>query len=144
MGSVENDNRNSPAEVLSGPSSTHSPKSIMDEGAADGSLPNKNTKKPLIELNNPGGQRVDTPLENDVLCGRGGNINSHSGNEQFRTLVEQHKRVYLTARFKREKRMIANSIVSEIRNKEPSGRFLAKMHKDDVHWTDIGDEKVSL
>jgi len=92
---------------------------------------------------NKGGQRVDVPLENDVLCGRGGSINSHKGNEYFRLLVEKRKRVYLTARFKREKRLIASSIVSEIRNMDPPGRFLTrKGGKDTGYWYDIGDEKA--
>jgi hypothetical protein len=87
--------------------------------------------------------RIDVPLENDVLCGRGGSINSHKGNEQFRSLVEKRKRVYLTARFKREKRLIASSIVNEIRGMNPSGRFLArKGDKDSGYWYDIGDEKA--
>ncbi|KAG7347758.1 hypothetical protein IV203_016463 [Nitzschia inconspicua] len=89
------------------------------------------------------GNRIDVPLENDVLCGRGGSINSHKGNEQFRNLVEKRKRVYLTARFKREKRLIASSIVTEIRGMNPSGRFLArKGDKDSGYWYDIGDEKA--
>lgn len=41
------------------------------------------------------------PHSNDVLCGRGGTINAHPGNEQYRRLVDRKKRVYLTARFKR-------------------------------------------
>jgi hypothetical protein len=82
---------------------------------------------------------VKEPLENDVLCGRGGSINSHPGNERFRTLVEKRKRVYLTARFKREKRLIANSIVSEIR--ALNGRFLQRDAKSGL-WKDIGDEKA--
>lgn len=87
--------------------------------------------------------RIDVPLENDVLCGRGGSINSHKGNEQFRCLVEKRKRVYLTARFKREKRLIASSIVTEIRGMNPPGRFLArKGDKDSGYWYDIGDEKA--
>lgn len=87
-------------------------------------------------------ERVDVPNENDVLCGRGGSINSHLGNEKFRTLVEKRKRVYLTARFKREKRLIASSIVSEIRNMDPPGRFLAKTGGKNGYWYDIGDEKA--
>ncbi|CAJ1970198.1 unnamed protein product [Cylindrotheca closterium] len=88
-------------------------------------------------------QRVDNPNINDVLCGRGGSINSHAGNEHFRQLVEKRKRVYLTARFKREKRLIASSIVSEIRALDPQGRFLArKGGKDNGFWYDIGDEKA--
>jgi hypothetical protein len=87
-------------------------------------------------------RRVDVPNENDVLCGRGGSINSHLGNEKFRTFVEKRKRVYLTARFKREKRLIASSIVTEIRNMDPPGRFLAKTGGKNGYWYDIGDEKA--
>jgi hypothetical protein len=90
----------------------------------------------------PPGGRVDVPTENDVLCGRGGSINSHLGNENFRLLVEKRKRVYLTARFKREKRLIASSICIEIRQMDPPGRFLAKKGGKDGHWYDIGDEKA--
>lgn len=84
---------------------------------------------------------VEEPTDNDVLCGRGGSVNSHKGNERFRTLVEKRKRVYLTARFKREKRLIASSIVSEIRGLNPPGRFLARDTKSGL-WKDIGDEKA--
>mmetsp|Transcript_27702 Transcript_27702/g.40891 ORF Transcript_27702/g.40891 Transcript_27702/m.40891 type:complete len:552 (-) Transcript_27702:181-1836(-) len=78
------------------------------------------------------------PRVNDVLCGRGGYINSHPGNERFRQLVEKRKRVYLSARFKQEKRLVANSIVSDIRDNK--GRFLAK-NTSTGEWHDIGDEK---
>jgi len=84
---------------------------------------------------------VKEPHENDVLCGRGGSINSHPGNERFRDLVERRKRVYLTARFKREKRLIANSIVTEIRALNPPGHFLTRDSKSGL-WCDIGDEKA--
>uniref|UniRef100_A0A7S3KW51 DUF6824 domain-containing protein n=1 Tax=Amphora coffeiformis TaxID=265554 RepID=A0A7S3KW51_9STRA len=84
---------------------------------------------------------VKDPRPHDVLCGRGGSINSHPGNERFRQLVDKRKRVYLTARFKREKRLIASSIVSEIRALDPPGRFL-QMEKSSGLWKDIGDEKA--
>jgi hypothetical protein len=88
-------------------------------------------------------KKIEVPSPNDVLCGRGGSINSHQGNEQFRDLVEKRKRLYLTARFKREKRLIASSIVSEIREMNPPGRFLARHgNKDSGYWYDIGDEKA--
>jgi hypothetical protein len=82
---------------------------------------------------------VAEPTDNDVLCGRGGSINSHPGNERFRQLVEKRKRIYLTARFKREKRLIASSIVSEIRALSPPGRFLTRVNGQ---WESIGDEKA--
>ena len=81
------------------------------------------------------------PHNNDVLCGRGGTINAHPGNEQYRKFVERKKRLYLTARFKREKREIAASIVEEIRNLDPPGRFLTKDRHSDT-WYDVGDEKA--
>lgn len=81
------------------------------------------------------------PHDNDVLCGRGGSINNHVGNENYRTFVNRKKRVYLTARFKREKRLIAASIVQEVRNLDPSGRFLAKDSRTG-DWYDIGDLKA--
>jgi len=85
--------------------------------------------------------RTSIPNKNDVLCGRGGTINSHQGNEQYRSIVESKKRVYLTARFKREKRLIATSIVDQIRKMDPPGRFLQK-DADTQTWFDIGEEKA--
>ena len=85
--------------------------------------------------------RTSHPNKNDVLCGRGGTINSHSGNEQYRSIVESKKRVYLTARFKREKRLIATSIVEQIRKMNPPGRFLQKDPNTQT-WFDIGEEKA--
>jgi hypothetical protein len=79
------------------------------------------------------------PNKNDVLCGRGGTINSHPGNEQYRSMVDSKKRVYVTARFKREKRLIATSIVEQIRSMDP-GRFLQK-DMNSKTWVDIGVEK---
>jgi hypothetical protein len=86
-------------------------------------------------------QLINDPADNDVLCGRGGSINSHIGNERFRTLVQKRKRVYLTARFKREKRLIAASIVTDIRNLHPPGRFLIR-DKASGGWREIPDDKA--
>jgi len=84
---------------------------------------------------------TEEPHNNDVLCGRGGTINAHPGNEQYRKFVDRKKRVYLTARFKREKRLIAQSIVDEVRSLKPPGRFLLKDSKTNI-WSDVGDEKA--
>ena len=84
--------------------------------------------------------RTSFPNKNDVLCGRGGTINSHPGNEQYRSMVDNKKRVYVTARFKREKRLIATSIVEQIRSMDPPGRFLQK-DMNSKTWVDIGVEK---
>lgn len=94
-----------------------------------------------FSTNEKNDNKIVEPSENDVLCGRGGSINSHPGNERFRILVEKRKRVYLTARFKREKRLIASSIVSEIAGLSPPGRFLSRDGKSGL-WEDIGEEKA--
>lgn len=89
----------------------------------------------------PSSNETLEPHDNDVLSGRGGSINVHPGNEKFRRLVEQRKRVYLSSRFKLEKRLVASSIVSDIRNQDPPGRFLSWNGRVGV-WCEIGDKKA--
>eukprot|EP00554_Chaetoceros_debilis_P008845 CAMPEP_0194102466 /NCGR_PEP_ID=MMETSP0150-20130528/3068_1 /TAXON_ID=122233 /ORGANISM="Chaetoceros debilis, Strain MM31A-1" /LENGTH=826 /DNA_ID=CAMNT_0038789429 /DNA_START=215 /DNA_END=2695 /DNA_ORIENTATION=- len=80
--------------------------------------------------------------ENDVLSGRGGRINSHPGNVQFRQLVATHKHNYLSKQTKKlDKVKIANRIVQTIRQLDPSGRFL-KQDKASGKWIEIGDERA--
>lgn len=87
-------------------------------------------------------QDIDVePHDNDVLCGRGGDINIHPGNMKFRKLVTTNKRVYLTSRFKREKRIIAERILKDIKRQSPSGRFLTRSVKDGP-WLEITDVKA--
>ena len=102
---------------------------------------NKNTITNTNMANNKTEMSTEEPHNNDVLCGRGGTINAHPGNEQYRKFVDRKKRVYLTARFKREKRLIAQSIVDEVRSLKPPGRFLLKDSKTNI-WSDVGDEKA--
>eukprot|EP00984_Skeletonema_dohrnii_P021333 scaffold10641_cov75-Skeletonema_dohrnii-CCMP3373.AAC.1 len=73
---------------------------------------------PLTNILNPG--------ENDILCGRGGGTNAHSGNIKFRKLVAAHKLRYLAAS-KSDKPNVARDVVKEWRGMNPPGRFLAKM-----------------
>ena len=103
-------------------------------------MSSKHPKHPLIPPSEA--TRTSRPHHNDVLCGRGGTINDHPGNKQYRKMVDNKKRVYLSARFKREKRLIATGIVEQIRNLNPPGRFLMKEGKDSSTWFDIGDVKA--
>ena len=88
-------------------------------------------------------------LENDVLCGRGGLTNHHSGNVKFRQLVRSMQPSYLLA-CKRDKSKIAKLIVETIRTKfDPPGRFLRRQDSladvgtgDSGTWIDIGDQKA--
>ena len=83
---------------------------------------------------------VKEPNENDVLSGRGGRINAHSGNVHYRELVKQYRGVYLSHETKKlDKAKIAAKIVTAVRNMVPPGRFL-KEDKDG--WVEIGDEKA--
>lgn len=93
--------------------------------------------RPALKIPPRGIGPVLDPNENDVLCGRGGRINAHSGNVQFRALVQQRKKQYLAKETKKlQKAHIAADIVQSIRSMEPSGRFL----KEDSGgaWFDIG------
>mmetsp|Transcript_54688 Transcript_54688/g.163435 ORF Transcript_54688/g.163435 Transcript_54688/m.163435 type:complete len:167 (+) Transcript_54688:195-695(+) len=85
---------------------------------------------------------VEEPNPNDVLSGRGGRINSHTGNLQFREIVQRTKSRYLSKSTKKlEKAHIAFEIVVEIRGMDPNGRFL-KEDPETGLWWDIGDEKA--
>jgi hypothetical protein len=76
---------------------------------------------------------------NDVLCGRGGRINCHPGNVQFRELVKIHKKQYLAKSTKKlAKAHIAAQIVQHIRCMHPAGRFMKE--ENDGSWYDVGDK----
>eukprot|EP00429_Kryptoperidinium_foliaceum_P009926 CAMPEP_0176004808 /NCGR_PEP_ID=MMETSP0120_2-20121206/1883_1 /TAXON_ID=160619 /ORGANISM="Kryptoperidinium foliaceum, Strain CCMP 1326" /LENGTH=202 /DNA_ID=CAMNT_0017337499 /DNA_START=109 /DNA_END=717 /DNA_ORIENTATION=- len=81
---------------------------------------------------------MDIISEKDVLCGRGGLTNSHTGNKKFRTTVARHTHEYLQAH-KKEKSQIARKIVSQI--KEEGGRFL-KRGSDNNTWVEVPDKKA--
>lgn len=104
----------------------------------------KSTAQPRPKLIVPPrgiGPIVD-PNENDVLCGRGGRINSHSGNIKFRDVINARKKEYLAPTTKKlEKAHIAAAIVYDIRAMDPPGRFL-KEERDTGLWYDIGDAKA--
>jgi hypothetical protein len=97
--------------------------------------------RPLIAVPPNGIGPVLDPNVNDVLSGRGGRINAHVGNVQFREIVAERKKDYLAKETKKlEKAHIAADIVYFIRRMDPPGRFL----KEDSNgaWWDIGDQKA--
>lgn len=63
-------------------------------------------------------------------------------NVQFRNLVKEKRKVYVRSHFKRDKRMIAESIVKTIGAMEPPGRFLAKDPKRGGLWFSIGSDRA--
>ena len=88
--------------------------------------------------------------ENDVLLGRGGGTNNHSGNVKFRKLINEHKLRYLAAS-KVDKPKVAREVVQLWRQMQPPGRFLArkdednseKSNEDNTVWYDVGDKKAN-
>jgi len=70
--------------------------------------------------------RIRTPHSNDVLCGRGGGINSHPGNKTFRTWVHERKEAYNLATTKQEKARVSIQVIDMVKNQKPPGRFLAR------------------
>lgn len=94
---------------------------------------------------------ITKPGLNDVLLGRGGGTNNHSGNVKFRKLVNEHKLRYLACS-KVEKPRVAREVVQLWRKMDPPGRFLAR--KDETKkgpgsvkdasnvWYEVGDKKA--
>ena len=66
---------------------------------------------------------VDSPRENDVLFGRGGNVYKHPGNQTFRSLVASNKAIYLTCSVDTKKKL-AESIVLALETQDPPARFI--------------------
>ncbi|CAB9506217.1 expressed unknown protein [Seminavis robusta] len=87
-----------------------------------------------------GGYPMSTifPGKHDLLLGRGGETNNHSGNINFRGLIQEYKQEYQAAS-KGQKPAIAKKLVKRWRNLDPPGRFLAKEDGTE-RWVDIGDE----
>jgi len=83
---------------------------------------NSNTIKMMHLFNK--GYAVQYPSENDVLSGRGGKINDHYGNRQFRAIVKEFKERYNLTDKKNSKASIAREVVGQIT--ALGGRFLRK------------------
>ena len=71
-------------------------------------------------------KRIRTPHAHDVLSGRGGGINGHEGNIQFRAWVAERKNDYNLAPNKAEKARVAHGVIALVKNQNPPGRFLQK------------------
>lgn len=82
---------------------------------------------------------IPVPNRNDVLCGRGGRVNAHEGNVQFRRIVASHRKKYLDRKTRKlEKCHIAALVVETVRMMDPPGRFLKEDFGSGL-WFDIGD-----
>jgi hypothetical protein len=64
---------------------------------------------------------VIEPHDNDVLLGRGGKNNRHSGNEQLRQMARQYREDYQIAT-KKGKSQLSRQLVYQVRALSPPGR----------------------
>ena len=62
---------------------------------------------------------------NDVLCGQGNLVNSHSGNQRFRTIAREYQQEYWSRQKNIEKRETVLLILARIN--DSGGRFLNQM-----------------
>jgi hypothetical protein len=114
---------------------------MSDPYASNGNAPQQpQQQQQQVNPNHPL-KDIPQPHPHDVLCGRGGGTNSHIGNTQWRALVQDNKKMYLTLP-KKQKMLLSQSIVMSIRSQNPPGRFLIKDAKTDL-WYDVGDQRAT-
>lgn len=88
---------------------------------------------------------VHQPHRHDVLCGRGGGINSHPGNQTFRNWVREKKEAYNLAANKIEKAKVSRDVLDQVANLDPPGRFLQREElpgESGPVWVEIDDMKA--
>lgn len=93
-------------------------------------------QRPALSLKN-----IVKPRESDILCG-GTNkqYDIHTGNANFRKVIDILRGVYQNARGKEERMKISGAVVASVR--ENQGRFIEKSAKAS-NWADIGDKKAT-
>ncbi len=89
--------------------------------------------------------KIECPMIQDVLFGRGWPIMKHPGNVIFRHIIDSRLEEYQNEKSKRGKTLIASSVVSLIKQKGKGGRFL----KEESGWwvevsNDMARQKVSI
>lgn len=89
-------------------------------------------------------RRIRTPHPHDVLSGRGGGINGHGGNVQFREWVRVRKNDYNLAPSKVEKARVAQEVIQLVRQQDPPGRFLQKDTSAGIGnwWVELDEDRV--
>jgi len=89
-------------------------------------------------------RRIRTPHPHDVLSGRGGGINGHAGNVQFREWVRVRKNDYNLAPSKVDKARVAQEVIQLVREQDPPGRFLQKDSSAGIGnwWVELDDDRV--
>jgi len=90
-------------------------------------------------------KRIRDPHPHDVLCGRGGYANTHTGNKTFRQWVFERKERYGQEGKKVDKAKIAREILNKVKSLNPPGRFLTRADvkcNGALYWIEIDDTKA--
>jgi hypothetical protein len=80
---------------------------------------------------------VETPTDNDILCGRGGESNNAKGNRRYQKVIEEFSRDYALLSSRKAKTQFAWKIYSRL--KEEGYRFLVR-EKGSRFWTEAPEE----
>ena len=96
-----------------------------DTNTVVGGVPHAPPRERYVEESSHG--IIQTPHANDILLGRGGQINQHPGNEVFRAWISERKQDYILAKAKKDKTRISEEIYNSVKSTIPPGRFLTKM-----------------
>ena len=100
----------------------------------------KKVKTSLLADDDDDFDSFDKPHDHFVLCGRGEKTNRWPGNKAFRRVVEANRAQY-HAGPRRNKTLIARSIVEAVQNQNPPGLFVRK-DTDSGLWVDIGKKEA--
>ena len=89
-------------------------------------------------------RRIRSPHAHDVLCGRGGGINSHVGNRVFRDWVAERRLDYNLASTKADKARVAKEVMNRVTIQDPPGRFLQRDPTSGIGswWIEVSEEKA--
>lgn len=85
-------------------------------------------------------RRFRTPAPHDVLSGRGGSVNAHPGNCQFRDWVHLRKEEYNLAKTKQAKADICRTVIAQV--VALGGRFLVKESPNSPWWIEQDEERI--
>lgn len=84
--------------------------------------------------------RFRKPGLHDVLSGRGGSVNAHPGNIQFREWVSIRKTEYNLAKNKDNKANICMDVIQKVYNL--GGRFLGRDPSSSGWWVELEEERI--
>ena len=85
---------------------------------------------------------ITTPHSNDVLSGRGASTRSHPGNVEYRKIIERKMGNFnQTQPYSIERFNFVSTVIQEVRNMDPPGRFLIKDRKRN-EWHEIDEKKI--